>query len=1097
VAGSQAERLESLQRSVGNAQFARLVTARASAQQLQGTWLNPFHTAPVDDESLSDAERIERTAHSSGNDVVALYHYQDGRLVSLATDDQRIAMLQLLHSEHWVGPVAEYAMEFIWNSFGERIAAVGAANEALWTGCIDDGAELHDLSSLASVRAAFRTDVKAIADQHMAVNLQATHTEQERLGLRDPEGAPSPTRDLEIELHRQQVADLMNRAAQAQAAMAALRGLRVGYDMVIAPHSDMPRELPVMFDPERQPPYAPHGGERPPFHDYDDVHRRWEAVQAYLDITSAQSPAVFAAVAQDRVTDANQPTPAQALQVVGQVLQQLESNIADTRENVASDDIDYRSLSPIHSQLYSGQVQAPSGTPWNTVVARSVGEGIVADEEAWHMWQSLIVGLLAAGAFVAAEFFSGGLATPFLIGIGAGLSVGQAGVSWIRYAELATASQSAASAETRVVSPEQAEAAAWQAVLDTVFAFLDVASPAWQAVRAIRLESAVARTMAETAVGRVSEVAGLLASGDRAQAAQLVRAAVNEFGVQGAIQRTGKSAEELAALFEGDAQMQGRLLGATRYGVGAAGARTAEQEAAAEAARRTARAALAAEGTPARAFLESGPLETLLPEVRRQLSEDVITREMADQLVLEGIERFGPASTMRMAGGWRPLAAVLTNESRAAAPFLAWRDAIFQDMKEFSRRVLREEIPEQGGSAGMLSNDLDISFMGEHGAEHRVQMQAFVAARAGIDDSPHALMEHLYMELFTDPRRLAAYDALPNAVREEVARRQTAYERELIPNRDLFQARQAHDAELEQAILEDMRRDGVSEIAYHPLSSGEIERLARDLDGVHAELLAAVQRGDVAAQVAAAERLGQTQALMNAAEEGGYFSGGSARRYVTQRPGSTIQPLVPGRGLAALSTDAVGAMLDQISKLSHAFAELNAANLRADVVEALRAIGKYGERARTIALGPAFDAEAWDGLREACRGLKAAADSGGGAELLRVAPDLTETMARRLFDGVREDSMQALERIRAAAGDLGPGNAEQIIEAIQHHVAMLRALDYMQYLIGAMARAVRTGTQLLPGELEPPPSLGGDVGDFGSPTEGRGQPAASAPATVA
>src|SRR5262249_54513410 len=151
-----------------------------------------------------------------------------------------------------------------------------------------------------------------------------------------------------------------------------------------------------------------------------------------------------------------------------------------------------------------------------------------------------------------------------------------------------------------------------------------------------------------------------------------------------------------------------------------------------------------------------------------------------------------------------------------------------------------------------------------------------------------------------------AYDALPDVLRERLAREQTEYERQLIPNRDLYAARKAGDKDLEQAILAQMQRDGVAEFAYKPLSSTEIERLAHELDSAHQQLLEAVKSGNVALQEEAARKLGRTQALMNAAEEGGYFSGGSARRYVTDRAGSApMDRLAPGRGVTALATEDV------------------------------------------------------------------------------------------------------------------------------------------------------------------------------------------------
>ena len=77
-----------------------------------------------------------------------------------------------------------------------------------------------------------------------------------------------------------------------------------------------------------------------------------------------------------------------------------------------------------------------------------------------------------------------------------------------------------------------------------------------------------------------------------------------------------------------------------------------------------------------------------------------------------------------------------------------------------------------------------------------------------------------------------------------------------------------------------------------------------------------------------------------------------------------MESLVPGRGATALTSDEVGAMVDQLSKLNHAAAELtqrdcSAAALRDNVVDALRAIGKYGGRAAEVAGGGGAAETGW------------------------------------------------------------------------------------------------------------------------------------------
>ena len=191
-----------LQRSAGNASVARLVAGRAPGAALQRTWLNPFHTAPVDDDSLTDEQKIEQTARSSGNDVVQMYSEPPGAVRpghrGAADRDAEPAQRRGLGR-----PVAESAMEAIWNSFGDRVAEVAAAIRTCGAHASTAGRSCTDRAPCSDAARGLRA--RREGDRrppHGREPGRGAAGDGGARAARAAGGQASPTRDLEVRLRR-------------------------------------------------------------------------------------------------------------------------------------------------------------------------------------------------------------------------------------------------------------------------------------------------------------------------------------------------------------------------------------------------------------------------------------------------------------------------------------------------------------------------------------------------------------------------------------------------------------------------------------------------------------------------------------------------------------------------------------------------------------------------------------------------------------------------------------------------------------------------------------------------------------------------------
>ncbi|MBU4295127.1 MAG: DUF4157 domain-containing protein [Desulfobulbaceae bacterium] len=1010
----------------------------------------PWFLAPA---PPSDRELIRSAVRNPRRSTIRLITNFSG-----ASEDERLGFIRLLLDQWWVGPVDERALERIWNSFGSGLSDFAGRNHVLWQDCIRRGMDPSNIRAVDYIRNAFEQEVKRVARNYMRTNLRFAINEQERLGIRTPESGGSPTQETEEAIHLVETQELARSAEALLQAKDRMRNIVVGY----RPHveadspaaSGLVREA-VCFDPD--PLSRPVYSSPFPFfpesdrarHTWEEVNEQWVRADAALAAIVAQSPTVYAALAQDReqLQQLGNHEPEQAQQVAQRVLTNLERNIRESIPKIDSGDLDWRDLRPIHQQLYTGRVQGASQVSWTTPFARSIAEDVISDHETTEFWISLGLGTAAAALFIVAEIASGGLATAALLG-GLAVSGGQAIRSWENYEDLATAAGSAASEETQLVSRGQVDSARLQAIIDTIFAFLDIAAPAIRAGRAAYSAARLERALAQRGAAAALEEIGDTASRETAQALQR---GITELGVEETMRRTGKSLDEIAALIRGQLDdatenlLLRRLDDARKLALGTAG-----------------ETSIRTTGTAAEtAWMGERNLSQLVESLPGALRSGEISRQFADNLVVEAIERIGPAEVLRRCGGWDDLARALTDNSAAGRRLMQWRNSVFDELERYVREELGGEV-QRTGTQRVFSNDIDMSFIGPNSAQVRSQAAEYLARRLGVENSPQAFDRMMLAGLFTDPRRMHAYDTLPSAVREQVARRQAAQEEQLIWNRRVWEAVEAGRNEMADEVRRMMRELNIPEFTYRPLSGGDVARLSRRIDRLHSDLMEAIQRGDMAASQRLAEQIGESQALINAAEGGGYFSAGGVRRYVSERPGEPGFARLPGGASHTVpSAERLTALLDQLPKLDHSLLRLSGGV--DEVISGVRGIGKYGERLAEVA-GEAgvTRSPSWRRLVRRCRQLKRAADQGGVAS--RMSSGEAQAVvgeARRQFNQLIVKSSKILANVRAAAQLTDIGNAAMRLQYMTlAHVRLLRATDWVLDNLNIMARAVRLAVNL-------------------------------------
>lgn len=907
----------------------------------------------------------------------------------------------------------------IWNSFGDDIARVAGANIALWEATLKR-IDLSTLPAVTRIKAKFKSDVEAVALDYLAQNRAYVLAEMDRMGAYGTEQTEKPTLDQDEQVKEMQA--IAAEVARAKQGQQKLQSLQVGWELEETGDVHKPfatEKTPVYFRPGVPPMYRTGPGGATPPASYEECQKEYDSAQLAVDAVASVYPTIFAMVQSGEVTKV-EADPGAARQQMGKALQGLQQKIDAAVPKIGSG-VDFDDLVPIHGALFGGQMPGASGIRWNEPFYKWVGTSMVSDADTAKLLAALGVGALSAAMFVFASLATGGVATVLFVAAGTAASAGQAALDWKKWNDLSTAAEATVKPELALVTQGQVDMALFTAVVDTLFAFLDLKGGAaiLTAPEKVAARQALKAAKAGT---RAAIIEGL-----KDATIPAIERGVAELGAAETIARSGRTAEDLIKIVGEGSETAKRLEPFTK------------------AAEKATKAALE-------------DVAKKLPRLAEELKGGLSIAE-ADKLVSLAIDQYGPAGAIRKAGGWKNLSDALGEGTAAGKQLTAWRDAIRRDTFEYIEKELGGSATRTGTEGG-FKNDMDISMLGKDAGKNREPARRFMAARAGC--SPDELRGLLHGDVFIDPTRMllhATESGLTPAMRATLAREAREYQEGLMNGRRLYLARQHGDDALVKALEEEMASRGVTPLEWKPLSESEISKLAADIDTEMALLEKAIEEGEKARLI---RSIAQKEATIKASEEGAYATSGGIWRWVFERPGDKGK--FGKKALMEMWPDErYTAILAELPSLDHSAAALKYPKDVGELAGALRDLGKHGGRLTEV-LGEAAvpKVAGFEELAEWCIRIKKEVDAGLVSEALTVAGE-AERFAREAaeklaqLESASNRGLQLLrERHSFGAMSVDPGAIQAMVSA---HVKYLTVRDAIERQLLALRELAQTAAR--------------------------------------
>jgi hypothetical protein len=330
----------------------------------------------------------------------------------------------------------------------------------------------------------FLQDVEQVARGYLDLNKTYCESTLESMGL-DKAGKPTGTPPTAAQAEtRKQVAppEVTANLVELQKGLAATRQLVVKrfFDVRKAPPAGGPCLncwTDVTFDPKNRVEHPPSVDPKPP-QTWDEVKKAYDAgVLAIQDIISLY-PALYVLVRDQfedvskttAVADDKSPDRSKGAEVIGTELAKTLANIATVRPMITAKMA--KDLTPIHEQLRAGAVTSPGkARNWATdPVWKPLADTYVEANKPRVWWQALGLAALEMGVIVVAGLATGG------VGFAAAMAIKGAGEAAMAYGKsqiYGAAAGSNVTAETAIMTPEQAREAEFEAQLAIAFALLD------------------------------------------------------------------------------------------------------------------------------------------------------------------------------------------------------------------------------------------------------------------------------------------------------------------------------------------------------------------------------------------------------------------------------------------------------------------------------------------------------------------------------------------------------------------------------------------------------------------------------------------------
>ncbi|MCP4680113.1 MAG: DUF4157 domain-containing protein [Deltaproteobacteria bacterium] len=476
-----------------------------------------------------------------------------------ATPAEKIDLIWIVLSRRWVGPLDERIIKNIWRTWkGDDLLDVAEKNIKAWRSSYEHGAEVDEFEEIVELKKKFEKDVKNFAKANLDSNKDLGNQALAQIGIDENGVAAELTPEQRARLEKIQDAALQ--VAALKKSQELMGRIQVGWNS----YSDKEGWVywrSANFRSGNPPERSLDGLDRSPSassKSHEEVQKAWDAAEAAINLFADQYPIIYGVLKEGDVATLADSSVAKARSLIGETMKKVFESIADTKEAVDTDDIDYRSLKPIHDLMRAG-TPAPngSGLDWKAALNTWVIDDELEDYDTEEMWKSIGLGVAGVGLAVASVLTGGTAAIVFGIA-GAAIGAFEAGMAWENYMDLASADDAALNDKYRLVTEGQVDAALLEAAIATAFAVVDVigiGSEAGALIKTAKVAtkktvSEVVEAGAKTAVKKGAKEAGgetseqLTKEGLGKAAAQTGEEALEETGKKAAPEAAGEALEE-------------------------------------------------------------------------------------------------------------------------------------------------------------------------------------------------------------------------------------------------------------------------------------------------------------------------------------------------------------------------------------------------------------------------------------------------------------------------------------------------------------------------------------------------------------------------
>lgn len=885
-AGVTGRTLTALQRSGGNRAVSRMLQGPpgrpVTVQRIPPGWIPP---------------------DPAGDAAVREYHALPAGYAALS-DPDKIKAIEGMFGQRSPSTIAR-----AWSQLADEVGQA-RANPDLFARSVKVDDDILDHDAFDALKKQFQRDVEDQALSYLGQNRGLVHQEMERTGVaaEDRGGHADAAQDMGVQ-DVQKAAPAMERIVEAKRkARDTVIGTRMVEEKSASDYWESV-ERPARFDPEG----PPRGYETiPDGPTWEHINQQWQRIVATEAALIRMHPTAAYLLGSGTKEIAGLKTAdiKAARATISRALHDLVNKI-EKAVPLVGDDLTFLDFPPIHQQLLTG-TPSPSGTDWSKPMERLLVGEEIKDATFVNTLKTLGVATVAAAFFIFASIATAGGAAVLgavLFAGGAVVGVGQAAASWDKYRDLAAAHAATLDPELALVSGEQVDAAAITAILDSVFAALDV----FQALKGAYVGLKGGKLILEAGKAGVkgtarAALAGLPAASNKAE---VITKAMAEIGPDEVRRLSGRSFDDLAELVGKETDLGKRLIG---YGAKGTISESAKQ------------------------LLEKLPE---IAELGAREGEDVLRASM---------EAYGALGTLkRVKGGWGALKKTGAMKTAAGQAMESWRQGIVKEMEQF--------IAEESGKASKAirtgtaaaASDLDVQIVGGTASELTTKAEGWLAGRLGTSVKDAKLL--LDAEIFIDPLRAHLIDIMKDlepAVRAEISQRMTGFERQMMYGARYKESLKTSKEAAEQ-VLQEAEGLGIKPfLGFEPLSAAAQKRLSGQIDGWMKELS---QTADPTRKADLVEQISRAQASINASHPDAYIGGG-VRVWVTGRD-QDVATLAKALGIAEADLKAVSVAQRVTAALSEAkWLESAVKNLAMpgkssleELTKAVTNIGKHGARA--------------------------------------------------------------------------------------------------------------------------------------------------------